>query len=63
VLDPYAGGMSVRDIAARLDGLYAAQIGSGTISRVIDAVLEDVAAWRTRPLERVDPIVYFDALA
>jgi putative transposase len=24
--------------------------------------LEDVAAWRTRPLERVYPIVYFDAM-
>jgi putative transposase len=33
-----------------------------TISRVTDAVLEDVIAWRTRPLEQVCPIVYFDAL-
>ncbi len=62
VLDMYAGGMSVRDIAAHLQGLYGVEVGRDTISRVTDAVLEDVAAWRSRPLERVYPIVYFDAL-
>jgi len=62
VLDLYAGGMSVRDIAAHLQGLYGVEIGRDTISRVTDAVLEDVAAWRSRPLERVYPIVSFDAL-
>ena len=58
----YAGGMSVRDIEAHLSDLYGVEIGRDTISRVTDAVLEDVAAWRTRPLEAVYPIVYFDAL-
>jgi putative transposase len=62
VLDLYAGGMSVRDIAAHLSGLYGTEIGRDTISRVTDAVLEDVQAWRTRPLEQVYPIVYFDAM-
>lgn len=62
VLDLYAGGMSVRDIAAHLSGLYGVEVGRDTISRVTDAVLEDVAAWRTRPLEPVYPIVYFDAM-
>jgi putative transposase len=62
VLDMYAGGMSVRDIAAHLQGLYGVEIGRDTISRVTDAVLEDIAAWRSRPLERVYPIIYFDAL-
>jgi putative transposase len=62
VLDLYAGGMSVRDIAAHFSGLYGVEVGRDTISRVTDAVLEDVAAWRSRPLEAVYPIVYFDAL-
>jgi putative transposase len=62
VLDLYAGGMSVRDIAAHLQELYGVAIERDTISRVTDAVLEDVAAWRSRPLERVYPIVYFDAM-
>jgi putative transposase len=62
ILGLYAGGMSVRDIAQHLRDLYGTEIGRDTISRVTDAVLEDVAAWRTRPLEQVYPIVYFDAL-
>jgi putative transposase len=62
VLDLYAGGMSTRDIAAHLQRLYGVQVGRDTISRVTDAVLEDIAAWRTRPLEALYPIVYFDAL-
>jgi putative transposase len=63
ILGLYAGGMSVRDIEAHLAELYGTTaIGRDTISRVTDAVLEDVAAWRTRPLEAVYPIAYFDAL-
>jgi putative transposase len=62
VLGLYAGGMTVRDISQHLSELYATEIGRDTISRITDAVLEDVAAWRSRPLERVYPIVYFDAM-
>ena len=62
ILGLYAGGMSVRDISAHLSELYDTQIGRDTISRITDAVLEDVAAWRSRPLDRVYPIVYFDAM-
>jgi putative transposase len=62
VLDMYAGGMTVRDIAAHLQRLYGLKIERDTISRVTDAVLEDIAAWRSRPLEAIYPIVYFDAL-
>src|SRR3954452_7492948 len=62
VLDLYAGGMSTRDIAAHLTELYGVEVSRDTISRVTDAVLDDVQAWRTRPLDRVYPIVYFDAM-
>ena len=54
--------MTVRDISAHLADLYGVEVGRDTISRVTDAVLEDVAAWRTRPLDPVYPIVYFDAM-
>jgi putative transposase len=62
ILGLYAGGMSVRDIAAHLSELYGVQIGRDTISRVTDAVLEDIAAWRARPLDALYPIVYLDAI-
>jgi putative transposase len=53
ILGLYAGGMSVRDIEVHLTDLYGVEIKRDTISRVTDAVLADVQAWRTRPLERV----------
>ena len=62
VLGLYGGGMSVRDIARQLSELYGTEIGRDTISRVTDAVLEDIAVWRTRPLAALYPIVYFDCL-
>ena len=62
ILGLYAGGMTVRDISAHLADLYGVQIGRDTISNITDAVLADVEAWRTRPLDEVYPIVYFDAL-
>jgi transposase-like protein len=62
ILGLYAGGMTVRDIERHLSDLYGVEIKRDTISRVTDAVLEDVAAWRTRPLAAVYPIVYFDCL-
>jgi putative transposase len=63
ILGLYAGGMTVRDIEAHLAELYGTTaIKRDTISRVTDAILEDVAAWRTRPLEAVYPIAYFDCL-
>jgi putative transposase len=62
ILDLYAGGMSVRDISGHLAELYGVEISRDTISRVTGAVLEDIAAWRSRPLDAVYPIVYFDAM-
>ena len=62
ILGLYAGGMTTRDISAHLGELYGVQIGRDTISSITDAVLADVEAWRTRPLEQVYPIVYFDAM-
>ena len=43
ILGLYAGGMTVRDISAHLSELYGTEIGRDTISRITDAVLEDVA--------------------
>jgi putative transposase len=62
ILGLYAGGMTVRDISSHLSELYGTEIGRDTVSRITDAVLEDVAAWRSRPLDAVYPIVYFDAM-
>jgi putative transposase len=62
ILGMYAGGMTVRDIEAHLQELYGVRIGRDTISTVTDAVAEDVAAWRSRPLDEIYAILYLDCL-
>src|SRR3954465_11039310 len=58
----YARGMSVRDIQAHLAELYGVEVGHDLISRVTDAVLEDVRAWQQRPLDDVYPVIFLDCL-
>ena len=42
--------------------LYGVEVGHDLISRVTDAVLDDVREWQARPLEDVYPILFLDAL-
>jgi putative transposase len=58
----YARGMSTRDIQAQLNELYGIELSPTLISQVTDAVWEEVRAWQNRPLDRLYPIVYLDAL-
>src|SRR5262245_31374411 len=62
IISLYAGGMPPRDIAAHLQRVYSTEVSADTVSRVTDAVLEEVKAWQCRPLDEVYPIVYIDAL-
>src|SRR5690242_10022541 len=50
ILALYARGMSVRDIQGHLREMYGVDVSPDLISRVTDAVAEDVAAWQQRPL-------------
>ena len=58
----YARGMSVRDIRGHLEALYGLEVSPDLISRVTDAVLDEVKEWRSRALDAVYPVVIFDAL-
>ena len=42
--------------------IYGSEVSPDLIAKVTDAVLEDAKAWQNRPLERLYPIVYLDAL-
>ena len=57
-----ARGLSVREIQAHLQELYGAEVSPDLISRVTDAVLEEVREWQNRPLDPVYPVIFFDAL-
>jgi putative transposase len=61
ILALYSRGMSTRDIEAHLRELYGVSVGRDLISRVTDAVLDDVKAWRQRPLDDLYPVLFLDA--
>ena len=55
--------MSTREIQGHLEEIYGAEVSPTLISNVTEAVVEEVRAWQSRPLEAVYPIVYLDALS
>ena len=62
VISLYARGLTVREIQGHLAEIYGTEVSPELISKITDAVLEDAKAWQNRPLERLYPIVYLDAL-
>lgn len=62
ILSLYAKGMSTRDIVAAFQEMYGAEISAGLVSKVTNAVMEQVIEWQNRPLDAVYPIVYLDCI-
>ena len=62
VLSLYARGMTNREIQGHLLEIYGTEVSPSLISRVTDAVLDEVTAWQNRDLAAVYPIVYLDAI-
>jgi transposase-like protein len=58
----YARGMTTRDIRAHLREMYDVDVSPDLVSRVTDAVVEELAEWQARPLDRIYPVVFIDAL-
>src|SRR5581483_4847263 len=62
ILALYSRGLSTRDIEAHLAEIYGVKVGRDLISRVTDAVMDDVRERQQRPLDDVYPVVFLDAL-
>jgi len=58
----YARGLTVREIQAFLKETYAVDVSPDLISAVTDAIVAEVTAWQSRPLEPLYPVVFLDAL-
>jgi len=58
----YAQGMSTREIVSAFDEWYGAEISPTLVSRVTNAVIEQVIEWQSRPLDAIYPIVYLDCI-
>ena len=62
ILSLYAKGMTTREIVATFKEMYGADVSASLISKVTNAVLEQVIEWQSRPLDEVYPIVYLDCI-
>jgi putative transposase len=62
ILALYSRGLSTRDIEAHLHEIYGVKVGRDLISRVTDAVMDDVREWAKRPLEDIYPVVFLDCM-
>jgi transposase-like protein len=62
ILALYAKGMTTRDIQDVVRELYGVEVSATLISEITADLDAEVTAWRTRPLEAVWPIVYFDGI-
>src|ERR1700739_2910326 len=62
IIAMYAQGMTVREIKAFLEEQYKVEVSAELISTVTASVMDDVLEWQNRPLEKMYPVVFFDAL-
>lgn len=62
ILSLYAKGMTTREIVATFKEMYDADVSATLISKVTDAVKEQVVEWQNRPLDALYPIVYMDCI-
>jgi len=62
ILSLYAKGMTTREIVATFKEMYDADVSPSLISKVTDAVKEQVTEWQNRQLDTLYPIVYMDCI-
>jgi putative transposase len=62
VLSLTARGLTTGEVAAHFAEVYGATVSRDTISRITDKVIEEMTEWRNRPLDRVYPVLFIDAI-
>lgn len=62
IVSLYAKGMSNSDIEEQIREVYGFEVSTSTISRITDAITDDIVAWQNRPLEPVYLIVWMDGI-
>lgn len=62
IIAMYAKGMSTRDIESHMRDIYGIEVSAELVSKVTDKIFPLVTEWQSRPLDRVYPIVFLDAI-
>lgn len=62
VISLVAKGLTTGEVQAHMAEVYGADVSRDTISRITDRVLDEMSEWQNRPLDRVYPVVFIDAI-
>lgn len=62
IIAMYAKGMSTRDIEEHMRDIYGIDISPTMVSKITDKILPMISEWQSRPLERIYPVVFLDAI-
>ncbi|MGB8361865.1 MAG: IS256 family transposase [Acidimicrobiia bacterium] len=62
VISLVAKGLTTGEVSAHMAEVYGADVSRDTISRITDRILEEMSDWANRPLDRVYPVVFIDAI-
>lgn len=62
IISMYAKGMTTRDISSHIHEIYGFGLSEGMVSKITNKILPTIEEWQNRPLERVYPVVFLDAI-
>ncbi|MEY9930745.1 transposase-like protein [Catenulispora sp. GP43] len=62
VISLFAKGLTTGEVQAHPADVYSAEVSRQTISTITDKVLDGMAEWQNRPLDRVYPVIFIDAI-
>ncbi|EOK5659652.1 TPA: IS256 family transposase [Streptococcus pyogenes] len=62
IISMYAKGMSTRDISSHIKDIYGFGISETMVSKITNKILPTIEEWQNRPLEKVYPMVFLDAI-
>lgn len=62
IISMYAKGMTTRDISTHIKEIYGFGISESMVSKITNKILPTIEEWQNRPLERVYPFVFLDAI-
>lgn len=62
IIAMYAKGLSTRQISEQIEDIYGFEVSEGMVSDVTNKLLPEIEDWQHRPLSRVYPVVFIDAV-
>lgn len=62
IISLYARGMSTRDIHEQIKELYGIEVSAEMVSKITDRIIPEIKEWQSRPLEKIYPFIFMDAI-